>query len=153
MAAPLSSLSSSEEDEIIVRPPPKVSKRVYKQCYMHLMSIRKEETKDFTHTRWDTFRNCIKRWLDLQGESQKIAETYKHCLEIEFDRVPEDAGFHSTCYRRFIDKSAWMRPRNEFHGALKLVMIITQTSLCHREIVFRQRIAQQKNLGPVPDCR
>ncbi|KAI2644853.1 Protein Son [Labeo rohita] len=61
MAAPLSSLSSSEEDEIIVRPPPK-------------------------------------------GESQKIAETYKHCLEIAFDRVPEDAGFHSTCYRRFIDK-------------------------------------------------
>lgn len=104
MAAPLSSLSSSEEDEIIVRPPPKVSKRVFKQCYMHLMSIKKEETKDFTCTRWDTFRNCIKRWLELQGESQKIAETYKHCLEIEFDRVPKDAGFHSTCYWRFIDK-------------------------------------------------
>ncbi|XP_048853374.1 uncharacterized protein LOC125721594 isoform X1 [Brienomyrus brachyistius] len=71
---------------------------------MHLTSIKKEEAKDFTRTRWDTFRNCIKRWLDLQGESQKIAETYKHCLEIEFDRVPEDAGFHSICYRRFIDK-------------------------------------------------
>ena len=66
---------------------------------MHLTSIKKEKTKYFT--RWDTFRNRAKRWLGLQGENQKIAETYKHCLEV--DNVPEDTGFHSTCYRRFID--------------------------------------------------
>lgn len=104
MSAPLLSISSSEEEEITARPPSKVRKKYFKQCYMHFTSIKKEETKDFTRTRWDTFRNCVKRWLFLQGENRRIAETYKHCLEIEFDNVPEDAGFHSTCYRRFIDK-------------------------------------------------
>lgn len=104
MSAPLLSISSSEEEAITARPPSKLRKKDYKQCYMHLTSIKKEETKDFTRTRWDTFRNSVKRWLGLQGENQRIAETYKHCLEIEFENVPEDAGFHSTCYRRFIDK-------------------------------------------------
>jgi len=41
---------------------------------MRLTSTMKEETKDFTCTQWDTF----KRWLRLQGENQRIAETYKH---------------------------------------------------------------------------
>lgn len=104
MSAPLLSLSSSEDEEISPRPPSKVRKKHFKQCYMHLTSIKKEEIKDFTRTRWDTYRNCVKRWLGLHGENQTIAETYKHYLEIEFDNVPEDAGFHSTCYRRFIDK-------------------------------------------------
>ena len=71
---------------------------------MHLTSIKKEQIKDFTLTRWDTFINSVKRWLALQGENQRIAETYKHCVEVEFDNVPKDAGFHSTCYRCFIDK-------------------------------------------------
>ncbi|KAL1268455.1 hypothetical protein QQF64_033818 [Cirrhinus molitorella] len=104
MSAPLVSISSSEEEETTARPLSKRSKKLYKQCYMHLTSIKNEKTQDFTRTRWDTFRNSVKRWLGLQGESQRIAETYKHCVEIEFDNVPEDAGFHSTCYRRFIDK-------------------------------------------------
>lgn len=70
---------------------------------MHLTSIKKEEIKDFTRTLWDTFRNSVKRWLGFQGESQRIAETYKHCPEIEFSNVPE--GYtHSTYYRCFIDK-------------------------------------------------
>lgn len=149
MAAPLLSLSSSEEDEITARPPPKVSKKVYKQCYMHLTSVKKEEKKEFTRTRWDTFRNSIKQWFGLQGESQRIAETYKHCLEIEFDNIPEDAGFHSTCYRRFIDKK---RPRNRSHGVLKLEML-TKASLCYRVVVPRQLIVPKRNLGPVRACQ
>lgn len=32
------------------------------------------------------------------------AETYKHWISIDFNNVPEDAGFHATCYRRFIDE-------------------------------------------------
>ena len=71
---------------------------------MHLPSIKKEQIKDFTRTRWDTFTNSVKRWHALHGENQRIAETYKHCLEVEFDNVPKEAGFHLTCYRRFIDK-------------------------------------------------
>lgn len=74
MSAPLLSMSSSEEEEITARPPSKVHKKYFKQCYMHLTSIKKEETKDFTRTRWDTFRNCVKRWLFLQGENQRIAK-------------------------------------------------------------------------------
>lgn len=104
MSAPLLSTSSSEEEEMTVRPHSKLRKKDYKQCYMHSASIKKEETKDLTRTRWDTYRNSVKRWLGLHGENQRIAETYKHCVEIDFENVPEDAGFHSTCYRRFIDK-------------------------------------------------
>jgi len=54
MSAPLLSLSSSEDEEISPRPPSKVRKKHFKQCYMHLTSIKKEEIKDFTRTRWDT---------------------------------------------------------------------------------------------------
>ncbi|XP_042593641.1 uncharacterized protein LOC122139558 [Cyprinus carpio] len=50
---------------------------------------------------WLPLRLTMILWM---GENQRIAETYKYCLEIEFENVPEDAGFHSTCYRHFIDK-------------------------------------------------
>ena len=98
----ISSISSSENEEIKARPS-KLRGKDFKQCYMHVKSIKKEKTKYFTCLRWDTFRNRAKRWLSLQGENLKIAETYKHCLEVELDDAPEDTGFHSTCYRRFID--------------------------------------------------
>ncbi|KAJ8411952.1 hypothetical protein AAFF_G00142190 [Aldrovandia affinis] len=71
---------------------------------MHLISVQKEAVQDFTQTRWDTYRTNLQRWLHLQGESKEIAETFKHCVDINFDNIPEDAGFHATCYRRFIDK-------------------------------------------------
>lgn len=100
MAAPLSSLSSSEEDKITVRPSPKSSEMVNKQWYMHLTSIKEDETKDFTRKPWDTFRNCIKRWLGLQDESQKIAETYKQCLKQCLTVCPKTLGF--TCYMGII---------------------------------------------------
>ncbi|KAF4076562.1 hypothetical protein AMELA_G00216480 [Ameiurus melas] len=52
MSAPLSSISSTPEEEITTRPPSKPRQRGYKQCYIHLMSIKKEETQDFTCTHW-----------------------------------------------------------------------------------------------------
>ncbi|KAJ8391118.1 hypothetical protein AAFF_G00097390 [Aldrovandia affinis] len=96
--------SSSEDEDNTPKSPPKVCNKVNNQCYMHLMTVKNEEAQDFTRTRWDTYRNTITRWLGLKGESQSMAETYKHCIDIEFENVPEDAGFHPTCYRRFIDK-------------------------------------------------
>ena len=71
---------------------------------MHVLSVQKEDVQDFTETRWETYRSCVKRWLCLGGESNALAETYKHCVDLDFNHVPEDAGFHATCYRRFIDK-------------------------------------------------
>ncbi|KAJ4948747.1 hypothetical protein JOQ06_020270, partial [Pogonophryne albipinna] len=42
-----------------------------------------------------------------QGDSRNVvADNHKHCLDFEFEDIPEDAGFHHTCYRRFTDKKA-----------------------------------------------
>ena len=71
---------------------------------MHVTSVRNEEVNDFTITRWDTYRNCLQRWLCCHGESHKVAETFKSCIDVEYNDIPDDAGFHLTCYRRFIDK-------------------------------------------------
>lgn len=75
-----------------------------KTCYMHIKSFRDEHMQEFTVKRWETFKHCLKQWLCLRGHCATIAKTYQHCLTIEFDNMPVDAGFHPTCYRRFIDK-------------------------------------------------
>ncbi|KAJ8402845.1 hypothetical protein AAFF_G00361590 [Aldrovandia affinis] len=102
MAAPLS--SSSEDDAFEPNPWQKqkrtASKRCKnssKRCYMHLISVQKEAVQDFTQTRWDTYRTNLQRWLHLQGESKEIAETFKHCVDINFDNIPKDAGFLHPC--------------------------------------------------------
>ena len=100
--------SSSEEEKRRPKQRKKVNKSGSsgtKQCYMHQTSVQKENIQDFTKTRWETYRSCVTRWLCLDGENQALAQTYKHCIDLDFDHVPEDAGFHATCYRRFIDKN------------------------------------------------
>ena len=27
-----------------------------------------------------------------------LAETYKHCVDVGFENIPGDAGFHASCY-------------------------------------------------------
>ncbi|XP_061886308.1 uncharacterized protein LOC133636350 [Entelurus aequoreus] len=71
---------------------------------MHVTSVRNEEVNAFTITRWDTYRNCLKRWLCCDGASHKVAETFTSCIHVELKDIPDDAGLHPTCYRRFIDK-------------------------------------------------
>ena len=100
MAAVGMRFSSSSEDENTA----KTLKQRSKICYMHLTYVNKEPIQDFTAKRWETFKNCVERWLCLSGESKTIPETYKHCVTIDFSNIPEDAGFHATCYRRFIDR-------------------------------------------------
>lgn len=106
MAATTSSSEVSEEEVEKQRKkrkqPPKVNKKGTKLCYMHLSSVQGgEDVRDFTRTRWETYKTCVTQWLSLQGENKHIAETYKHCVDIDFDNVPEDAGFHITCFQRF----------------------------------------------------
>src|SRR4029434_6482053 len=48
----------------------------------------------------------LQTWLGLEGESWDVAENFKHCVDVEFENIPEDAGFHHTCYRRFTDKKS-----------------------------------------------
>ncbi len=71
MSALLMSTSSSDEEETTARPPSKVCKKCNKQYYMHLASVKKEGMEDFTKT-----RSSVQQWLDLHGESQRVAETY-----------------------------------------------------------------------------
>lgn len=98
------STTSSNDEENALKHLKKVRKKNHKICYMHLTAVRNEEVNDFTLPRWNTYRNCVQRWLCCHGEGQKVAETFKHCIDVGYENVPEDAGFHLTCYRRFIDK-------------------------------------------------
>ncbi|XP_056264013.1 uncharacterized protein LOC130189261 isoform X3 [Pseudoliparis swirei] len=77
-----------------------------KHCFMHITSVKHEEVHYFTTTRWNTYRTSLQTWLGLDSESRDVAENFKHCVDVEFDNIPEDAGFHHTCYRRFTDKKS-----------------------------------------------
>ncbi|XP_061920275.1 uncharacterized protein LOC133660711 isoform X2 [Entelurus aequoreus] len=98
--------SESEEERKTSKVRKKVRKEENKRCYMHLSSVNNEDVQHFTRTRWDTYRNYLKQWLCLQDQNKHLAEIYKHCSDVDFDAIPDDAGFHATCYRRFTDKSA-----------------------------------------------
>ena len=68
MATNVSSSEPSEEEKEKRRKQkktaPKVDKKGSKRCYMHLSSIQGgEEVRDFTRTRWDTYKTCITLWL------------------------------------------------------------------------------------------
>ncbi|XP_034063996.1 uncharacterized protein LOC117541052 [Gymnodraco acuticeps] len=79
----------------------------HKHCYMYITSVKHEKVDYLTNTRWNTYRTSLQRWLGLKGDSRNVvAENHKHCLDFEFEDIPEDAGFHHTCYRRFTDKKA-----------------------------------------------
>ena len=100
--------TSSEEDAVSCSKSPipckKGQKKGDRQCYMHLKSVGKEPAAPFTRVRWDTYRKCVKAWPELSGDNKVINATYAHCINTDFNNIPVDAGFHPTCYRRFIDK-------------------------------------------------
>ena len=73
---------------------------------MHITSNKYENVNCFTTARWNTYRTSLQKWLGLEGESRDLAENFKHCVDVEFDNIPEEAGFHHSCYRRFTDKNA-----------------------------------------------
>ena len=73
---------------------------------MHISSVKQEQIRDFTAVRWNTYKERLQQWLTLDGECSCVAKTYKHCLDIEFEAIPENAGFHHICYLRFTDTSA-----------------------------------------------
>ncbi|XP_061594814.1 uncharacterized protein LOC133458672 isoform X2 [Cololabis saira] len=75
------------------------------KCYMHIYHKKEEKIHDFTLKRWNTFKVAQSRWLELSGEYRDVAESYRHCQHLQFEDVPEDAGWHPTCYLRFIDKT------------------------------------------------
>ncbi|CAL8344950.1 unnamed protein product [Arctogadus glacialis] len=105
---PSSSTTDDEDDE------PKSYKKLIKTlkskqkytCFMHITSNKYENVNCFTTARWNTYRTSLQKWLGLEGESRDLAENFKHCVDVEFDNIPEEAGFHHTCYRRFTDKNA-----------------------------------------------
>ena len=71
--------NSSGDEENTPKRPSKVAKKVRKQCYMHLASVKDEKAKDFTRTRWNTYKNAITQWLGLQDESVNGRDiAYKH---------------------------------------------------------------------------
>ena len=106
MAAPGGPSSSTEEGENSPESDKKLKPSDRKRCYMHIASVKHERKQDFTFARWNTYRNSLRQWLELRGPCRDVAETYQHCLDLDFQSIPQDAAFHATCYRRFIDKSA-----------------------------------------------
>ncbi|XP_056281456.1 uncharacterized protein LOC130200907 [Pseudoliparis swirei] len=99
----MASSSSTEDEENTTE---YMNKSKNKLCFMHITSVKHEEVHYFTTTRWNTYRTSLQTWLGLDGESRDVAENFKHCVDVEFDNIPEDAGFHHTCYRRFTDKKS-----------------------------------------------
>lgn len=77
-----------------------------KHCYMHITSVQHEEVCNFTAKRWDTYRRSLQVLLKLKGECQDVAQMYTQCLNMGFDDIPNDAGYHTTCYSQFTDKKA-----------------------------------------------
>ena len=79
MAATMPS-SSSMDDEDNTQECPNKSKG--KHCYMHITSIKHEDLNNFTSTQWYTYRASLQQWLRLQGESQDVAENFRHCVDV-----------------------------------------------------------------------
>ncbi|XP_057701136.1 uncharacterized protein LOC130921360 [Corythoichthys intestinalis] len=96
--------TACEVDQKTRNPHFKVTQEGSKRCYMHLSSVQDEDVQEFSHKRWETYRACLRQWLSLQGPSKDVAEKHKHCVDVDFDNAPKDAGFHKTCYIRFICK-------------------------------------------------
>lgn len=102
------------------RPPSKVLKKDQKQCNMHLMSIKKEEAKDFTRKQWIhsemASNSCLACRVRIRGERkhtnivQKLSLTmgFKEWLSLHLGITPLATGISQT-------KSTWMRPRNGSH--------------------------------------
>ena len=98
MASTMPSSSSTEDEE---NTPECLNKSKNKHCFMHITSVKDEEVHYFTTTRWNTYRTSLQTWLSLE-----IWLRTSNCVDVEFENIPEDAGFHHTCYRRFTDKKS-----------------------------------------------
>ncbi|XP_041966359.1 uncharacterized protein LOC121724080 [Alosa sapidissima] len=121
MAATMTSSSSTDDEE---NAPDCSNKSKCRHCYMHIASVKHEEVNHFTATRWNTYRTSLQKWLELEGECRDVAANFRHCLEVEFDSIPADAGFHHTCYRRFKPSQRWIdglheKDRNKKAAELK----------------------------------
>ena len=138
--------SSSTEDE--ENTPECLNKSKNKHCFMHITSVKHEEVHYFTTTRWNTFRTSLQTWLGLEGESRDMAENFKHCVDVEFENIPEDAGFHHTCYRRFTDKNPSQRWKDVSHMRDKKRRKTTRPF--HRLLGAR---VQQRNCDPGQGCQ
>ena len=71
----------------------------------------------------------------------RVKKSLRHSnTDVEYENVPEDAGFHPTCYRHFNEK---MHLRNGPNGWMEFKMH-TGASVCHRTTLVCQ--AQQVTL-------
>ena len=97
----------------------KVQKKNHKIGYMYLTAVRNKKVNDFTLPRWNTYRNCVEQWLCCHGEGQKVAETFKHCIDVGYENVPEDSRLATGISLR---KGACILPRNGPNGWLDFKM-------------------------------
>ena len=77
-----------------------------RRCYMHFPGIDKEKPLPFTAVRWIRYCETGRQWQTFVGNDTSIetARTFQQYFATTFENIPSDAGFHPTCYRRFIDK-------------------------------------------------
>ena len=74
------------------------------KCFMHFEHVVNDITSPFTPPRWSKYRECLQTWLQLDGECHNLASRHQHPVDVEFTNIPAEAGFHPTCYQRFINK-------------------------------------------------
>lgn len=148
------STTSSDDEENALKHLKKVRKKNHKICYMHLTAVRNEEVNDFTLPRWNTYRNCVQRWLCCHGEGQKVAETFKHCM-LDLKMFPRTLGFTRLATGVSLTKGACILPRNGPNGWLDFKMH-RGASLCHRTTLVRQAqqlTLREKNFDPRRACQ
>jgi hypothetical protein len=78
----------------------------------------KPDIKYFTSVTFSKFLECCKLWIHLQGDQNCVAEkSFDYISEADEDRFAREGnldfittkddfpGYHSECYRKFIDKT------------------------------------------------
>lgn len=77
------------------------------KCLMHIETVKNEQNKLFTITRWRKFKECCSEWLKTgETRERKIASDLNNTkwLNTDFNDIPKHFGFHNTCYMRFTNK-------------------------------------------------
>uniref|UniRef100_UPI00358E465F uncharacterized protein isoform X2 n=1 Tax=Myxine glutinosa TaxID=7769 RepID=UPI00358E465F len=88
-------------------------------CVLHVDAVKAENVCPFTAVRWNKYRDCLEKWRDLDGNGGAIARSqYHNHAGVDFSKIPPSAGYHPTCYIRFIDKKGLLASQKRCSGAV-----------------------------------
>ena len=88
------------------------------KCLLHYNGAADTCRSWFTKVRWKTFVEWCERWGEYKEEEADIVTLCKQYLQGEaeltkddYERLPQNVGFHAACYRKFIDRKRFSAAR------------------------------------------